>query len=606
MTPEESQGLEQWFYRELVTSGYGPGTATEYFVRVLKENFFREVQENGLTPLQAWNVALLSARVAENKRQNPNVGFVNPFAELDLPNKQWLNRQLEYLQPSPEDKAVIEEGYTLNINEGVTDKVLAWDFALQNLQRKRPLSPELIQWIQNRPEFQEYMKDRPLPPLSTWSPEEWSGRFLSNFSWSYNKNHNAENAMAATLRQAQKRIANLRAKPLFQQTLEQEQEVKTEILEHLANLRAKGGREIFLPARPNVEVAELQRIRNESCAYLAEIGTSRHHRRRQRGRRVGQRPGIALARSLSDVAMELALRLYTRGGDAQLNTYLRNPLSGRVRRTKAVRLPRWVYEEPELIQAMRIREGNSNWVPTIDWVIRELRRVMYHAPRTKRPVVLYRGIKSGEGTINNPQTYFTDEGVMSATGWVGVAQGFTNQGEHCCVLQLFIPAGTPILSLQSISEFPQEDEFILAPGRTFFVEQPPLSTANDEVYFGPPPREVRSGEAYGWSPYEGMVYNLVLRPRVLPEEETKEEELPYFETVAFDPTYEPSAMELEEALEEEELAEQELEPYDWRREFEERVGLRELHTSGVVPRPLFGYAHQRRRKWCCDESCVHW
>lgn len=221
--------------------------------------------------------------------------------------------------------------------------------------------------------------------------------------------------------------------------------------------------------------------------------------------------------SVADPIIYFALQFYTRGADAAVNRLFRTAMSSlasdaemdqvRSMWTQPLPIPAWMQEgtpkwgiathgeekEGRYIDWFRKEYNDPNWQPTVGFVVRALRRAMRHAPHTKIPLTLYRGVKTQlpapacrllaapEMALN--QAYFTEQGLMSTTGYSTVAAvNNTDPESGCCLMVVHVPAATRILNLEELSEFLGEDEFLLGPHVMMKVTR--ISNQNDEVHYG--------------------------------------------------------------------------------------------------------------------------
>jgi len=108
---------------------------------------------------------------------------------------------------------------------------------------------------------------------------------------------------------------------------------------------------------------------------------------------------------------------------------------------------------------------------------RNLRRIFLHAPRLTSPLHLFRGVY-----LNNPSDLrLSGSNVMSATADLDVARTFRSGSwwgdnlttNSCCVLDLTVPVGTPILAVENISVEPKHHEVLLPPAWTLRISQNP-------------------------------------------------------------------------------------------------------------------------------------
>lgn len=111
-------------------------------------------------------------------------------------------------------------------------------------------------------------------------------------------------------------------------------------------------------------------------------------------------------------------------------------------------------------------ENDSQNKDEFDMIIRYIDIAIYNAPKLKSSLTLYRGlnlpevsISKGKGSrvlFNYKGNY---KGYISTTLDKTIAETYTRGS--CCVLEISVPKGTPVLYLSELSEFTQEDEVLL-------------------------------------------------------------------------------------------------------------------------------------------------
>jgi hypothetical protein len=88
----------------------------------------------------------------------------------------------------------------------------------------------------------------------------------------------------------------------------------------------------------------------------------------------------------------------------------------------------------------------------------EILKIFINGPKVKEPLTVYRGVN--EMDAHNCKDY---SGFISTTMDKGIAKDFS--GKTCCFYKILVPPGDySVLPLKSISEFPEEEEILLAPG----------------------------------------------------------------------------------------------------------------------------------------------
>jgi hypothetical protein len=172
------------------------------------------------------------------------------------------------------------------------------------------------------------------------------------------------------------------------------------------------------------------------------------------------------------------LRSYT-GFSARwvvLTTYLRSPSPSSYKR---------------MIEGFKSEEG-------LKTAINMLNDVILGAPKTDKEIVVYRG----QGSFKTPVV----DGVITLNGFVGasllpkIAAGFATSPK-CCMYELRLPAGTPVLFIKSISGVPEEEEILLPFNSQFRM------TGTTTIDVDGEPFQVDTGVYVGSMPFEKMDFS---------------------------------------------------------------------------------------------------
>ena len=105
-------------------------------------------------------------------------------------------------------------------------------------------------------------------------------------------------------------------------------------------------------------------------------------------------------------------------------------------------------------------------------IIKEIYDALNKAEPTKRQEILFRGVRPTPNfPINTYKTgdIITEKGIMSKSLSIEDALRFTDG--QCCLMVILYPPGSKLLGLSSVSEFPEESEYISYPGEQFQVQE---------------------------------------------------------------------------------------------------------------------------------------
>jgi hypothetical protein len=147
---------------------------------------------------------------------------------------------------------------------------------------------------------------------------------------------------------------------------------------------------------------------------------------------------------------------YTKYGDVLINNYLRNTLSDDILNTTK----QYIQENrthPMSISNLLVFDTKQSLLQSINTVISELRQIILNAPRPKKPIKVFRGIKdSNHLSLLKPQIL---NGFLSTTLYLPSTELFMD--DNCCLLELYLNTNVPCLFIAPISKEPGEYEILL-------------------------------------------------------------------------------------------------------------------------------------------------
>jgi hypothetical protein len=108
------------------------------------------------------------------------------------------------------------------------------------------------------------------------------------------------------------------------------------------------------------------------------------------------------------------------------------------------------------------------WIPIIRTYMDDLNRIINNAPAIKKPLVIYRGVKSDYVLQGAKDHLYTTNQFISTSLSPLSALGFMH-GLRCCFKRIIVLPGTRVLLMRPVSEYQNEDEVLLGNKTKFYI-----------------------------------------------------------------------------------------------------------------------------------------